>query len=163
MFLSLTNLRIFCEEQIIKKLAIPRIGSGHDQLNWEQVHSMIRYIFKNSKIKILIFVNTTYTEEEKKNIIEEFHLTPLSGHQGVSRTIKRIKEHHTWKVLKSDVKGHIKLCASCQINKSSNRSIQQPIVVTTTAMKPFEKIFLDIVGPVETSLKDNSYILTLQT
>lgn len=123
---------------------------------------MIRYIFRKSKIKIVIFVNAKYTEEEKKTIIEEFHLTPLGGHQGVSRTIKRIKEHHTWKGLKSDVKEYIRSCTSCQMNKSSNRSIQQPMVVTTTAMKPFEKIFLDIVEPVETSLKGNSYILTLQ-
>lgn len=162
MFISITNLRKFCEEQNVTKLAIPRIGSGQDHLNWDQVRCMIRYIFKKSKIKIMIFVNTIYSEEEKRSIIKEFHETPLGGHQGVSRTIKRIKQHHTWKTLKSDVKEYIKLCASCQINKSSNHRVQQPMVVSTTAMRPFEKVFLDIVGPVDTSHKGNSYILTIQ-
>lgn len=162
MFMSITNLRQFCEEQNVTKLAIPRIGSGHDQLNWDQIRSMIRYIFKKSKIKIVIFVNTIYSEKEKMNIIKEFHETSLGGHQGVSRTIKRIKQHHTWKNLKSNVKEYIKSCISCQINKSSNHRIQQPMVVSTTATRPFEKIFLDIVGPVDTSLKGNSYILTIQ-
>lgn len=94
MFASIQNLR-FYKEQNIKKLTIPKIGSGHDQLKWDQVRSIIRYIFKRSKIKILIFVSTTYTKEEKNNIIEEFYLTFLGGHQRVSRTINRIKEHHT--------------------------------------------------------------------
>lgn len=162
MFMSIMNLRKFCKENNVTKIAIPRIGSGHDQLNWDQVRSMIRYIFKKSNIKILIFVNTVYSEEEKINIIKEFHENPLGGHQGVSRTIKRIKQHHTWKNLKSDVKEYIKLCNSCQINKSSNHKIQQPMVISTTAMRTFEKVFLDIVGPVETSLRGNSFILTIQ-
>lgn len=162
MFDALKNLRAFCQDQNITKLAIPRIGSGYDQLNWEQIRTMIRYIFKKSKIKILIFVNTQYSEEEKQKIIEEFHVTPLGGHQGVSRTIKRIKQHHTWKNLKKNVKEYIKTCESCQRNKSSNYSVQQPMVVTSTAMRPFEKVFLDIVGPLETSHKGNAYILTIQ-
>ena len=123
---------------------------------------MLRYIFKGSKIKILIFVNTQYSEEEKWNIIEEFHVAPLGGHQGVSRTVKRIKQQYTWKGIMSDVVEYIKSCTSCQINKSSNHNVKQPMVVTTTATKPFEKIFLDIVGPIELSLKGNSYILTIQ-
>jgi transposase InsO family protein len=36
------------------------------------------------------------------------------------------------------------------------------MVVTSTANKPFEKIFLDIVGPLETSTEGNTYILTMQ-
>lgn len=57
---------------------------------------------------------------------------------------------------------NITSCNSCQVNKSGNRNVQQPIIVTTTSMKPFEKMFLDVVGPVETSLRENSYILTMQ-
>lgn len=48
------------------------------------------------------------------------------------------------------------------MNKSSNDSVQQPMVVTTTASKPFEKISLDIVVPIDTSLERNAYILTIQ-
>lgn len=36
------------------------------------------------------------------------------------------------------------------------------MVITTKSSKPFESIFLDIVGPITTSKKGNNYILTLQ-
>lgn len=162
MFYTIKNLRQFCETENIKKVALPRIGSGHDRLDWEQVRTMIRYIFRNSKIKVLIFNSNSYSNEEKQNIIEEFHSSPLGGHQGVSRTIKRIKMHHSWKGLKKDVITYIKSCASCQFNKSMNHTIQQPMVVTSTANVAFEKIFLDIVGPIDKSRKGNSFILTIQ-
>jgi hypothetical protein len=160
MFYPIKNLKTFCEFNNINKVALPKIGSGCDQLSWEQVRTMIRYIFKNTKIKIVIYSINSYSEEEKNNIIEEFHFSPLGGHQGVS--IIRIKLHHNWKGLKKDVLEFIKSCASCQANKSSNRTVQQPMVVTTTASMPFEKIFLDIVGPIETSNNGIYFILTIQ-
>jgi len=35
------------------------------------------------------------------------------------------------------------------------------MVITTTVSKPFEKVFMDIVGPLPQSYSRNSYILTL--
>jgi hypothetical protein len=94
------NLRTFCEENNITKIGLSRVDNELDKLNWEKVRAIIKYIFKNSKIKFIIYVDIEYFEEEKLKIIEEFHNAPLGGHQGVSRTIKRIKLHHQWKGLK---------------------------------------------------------------
>lgn len=63
--MNITNFRSFCEENNTTKNAIPRIGSGHDQLNWDHIRSIIQNILKESKIKIVIFVNAAYSEEEK--------------------------------------------------------------------------------------------------
>jgi len=48
---------------------------------------MIRFQFKGSDTKILVFMDDTYTEENKIKIIDEFHNSPLRGHQGIFRTI----------------------------------------------------------------------------
>jgi len=48
------------------------------------------------------------------------------------------------------------------MNKSSNHSVQQLIVVTTTALKPSEMIFLEIVGLIENLLEGIAHILTIQ-
>ncbi|KAF0682163.1 Uncharacterized protein FWK35_00037242, partial [Aphis craccivora] len=84
------------------------------------------------------------------------------GHQGVSRTIKRIKLHRQWKGLKCDLKKFIAVCQSCQQKKSMNRTIKQPKVVTKTANKPFEKVFHDTAEPLTTTNEGHSYILTIQ-
>lgn len=36
------------------------------------------------------------------------------------------------------------------------------MAITTTSTKPFQKIFLDVVGKLPTSYKNNSYILIIQ-
>lgn len=160
--LTLINLKNFCNSTGITKLAIPKIASGLDGLQWSEIRTMIRYVFRNTQTQILVFINNNYSEEEKQKILRKFHNTPLGGHQGISRTIKRIKQQHNWVGLKKDVQAYVLACPSCEKNKSSNTTIQQPMVITTTASRPFERIALDIVGPLATSEKHNSYILTVQ-
>jgi len=36
------------------------------------------------------------------------------------------------------------------------------MVITSTADKPFQKIFMDIVGPIPVTHKGNKYVLTMQ-
>ncbi|KAF0711278.1 Retrovirus-related Pol polyprotein, partial [Aphis craccivora] len=52
-----------------------------------------------------------------------------------------------WPELKQEVRDCIKNCPSCQTNKTTNRHHRSPMIITTTSSKPFEKIFMDIVGP----------------
>jgi len=37
-----------------------------------------------------------YSEEEKRQILREYHDAPLGGHQGVVRTLNRIRLIHNW-------------------------------------------------------------------
>lgn len=161
-FHTLINLKNFCSSEGITNLALSKMSYDLDQLQWHDIRTMLRYIFKDSQVKILIFIDDEYSNAEKLRIIEEFHNSPMGGHQGVSRTIKRVKQHYTWKGLKKDVQAYIASCSSCQKNKSNNTTTHQPMVITTTASKPFERIYLDIVGPLTVSEKQNSYILTIQ-
>lgn len=64
--------------------------------------------------------------------------------------------------MKKDVQNFISSCQSCQKNKTLNKTVKQPMVITTTSSKLFERIFLHIVGPITTSKKGNNYILILQ-
>jgi len=81
---------------------------------------------------------------------------------GIHRTIKKIKNQFNWKGLKEDVIEYIKNRESCQKGKVTNRKVKQPMLITSTSSEPFEKIFLDIVGPLDTTLSGNTYILTIQ-
>jgi hypothetical protein len=50
---------------------------------------MIRYIFKSTSIQILICHNNNdFSDQEKQEILREYHVIPFGGHQGVNRTFK---------------------------------------------------------------------------
>ncbi|VVC31040.1 Ribonuclease H-like domain,Integrase, catalytic core,Macro domain, partial [Cinara cedri] len=162
LFQSLLNLKKLCKERHITQLVCPRLGCGLDGLKWETVRSMICYIFQNSAIKIKVVDREPLTEDEQQRVIREFHENPLGGHQGIARTYQRISQQYHWKGMRQMIKNYILSCATCQLNKTTNRTIKEPMVIMTTASRPFEKIFMDILGPLPKSYNGNVFILTLQ-
>jgi len=162
LFQTIRNLKKLCTEHRITQLNCPRLGCGLDELEWETVRSMLRYIFRDSDIVIKIIVREELSEEQQARVIQEFHENPLGGHQGIARTYQRISKQYQWKGMRKMIKDYVLTCAICQRNKTANRSIKEPMVITTTSTKPFEKIFMDIVGPLPKSHKGNVFILTLQ-
>ncbi|KAL4092465.1 hypothetical protein QTP88_026966 [Uroleucon formosanum] len=75
----------------IVELAVPHIGSGLDQLDWSDVRPMIRFVFKETTIKIHIYSLTELKHAEKQKIIAEHHSSLLEGHRGINQTLKRIQ------------------------------------------------------------------------
>ena len=53
------------------------------------------------------------TEDIKKKIIQEMHDCLVGGHQGVNRTVNRIKLYTNWAGLERDVRNYIRNCQVC--------------------------------------------------
>lgn len=159
--IKLQNLIVSNNTQTI---SIPVFGINYDKLKWNQLRIMIRFIFKGTNINIKIHHNTLVkpNSEQIKEILIEYHSNPISGHSGFHRTYNRIKSKFKWQNMKNDIKKFIKSCDSCQKNKLVRKKHKQPMEITTTSSNPFEKIFLDIVGPLTQTQNNNRYILTLQ-
>ena len=100
-------------------------------------------------------------KDEIRIILNDLHLLSTSGHAGVSRMINNIKKYYFWPSMYNDVKTFVKRCDTCQKQKHSNYYTKQPMAITSTASFSFQKIFLDIVGPLPTDINGYSYILTL--
>ena len=64
--------------------------------------------------------------------------------------------------MKNDVENYIRKCLECQKNKATKPNTKMPLTITTTAKEPFEKCFMDIMGPLTKSSNGNKYILTFQ-
>jgi hypothetical protein len=107
-------------------------------------------------------IEETISKERKNKIISEMHDCPVGGHQGVSRTIERIKLYLTWPGMEQDVIQHIKQCKVCQLNKETQRNIKLPLTITDTKSTPWEKVYLDIVGPLTQTENGMKYVLTCQ-
>lgn len=118
---------------------------------------------KNASIKISIIkdVENISDLDTRQIILNDFHMLPTGGHAGINRMYNNIKKYYFWTGLRQDVEKFVKNCNDCQRYKHSKPNIE-PMSITTTASCAFQKVFLDIVGPIETDANNKRYILTLQ-
>lgn len=79
----------------------------------------------------------------------------------MERTINRIKKYFWWPTMKKDIKKFISNCVICEKAKVRKHT-KTPITVSSVADKPFQKLYLDIVGPITPSISGNKYILTCE-
>ncbi|KAG5868607.1 hypothetical protein JTB14_037009 [Gonioctena quinquepunctata] len=72
-----------------------------------------------------------------------------------------MKKNYFWSGLRKNVEHFVKSCDDCQRYKPSKPNTE-PMTITTTASSGFQKIFLDLVGPLPEDSCNNRYIVTLQ-
>jgi hypothetical protein len=110
-----------------------------------------------------IAMTVMITSKEKQiKILNEMHECPIGGHQGVQRTYDRLKLYVTWPGMFQDVEIYIKNCVTCQRNKYTGPYTKAPFQETDTQYQPWDKIYLDIVGPLNMTEDGYKYILTCQ-
>lgn len=156
-----TKLGDFCSNVGINELCIVKC---------KQYESFIKDVLKEIKHKtdwigpriyVLRGVKRIDSEEEQQYILHDFHLLPTAGHAGIRRMTNNIKRKFYWPGLDNDVKKFVNKCSKCQKMKHC-RYVKAPMEITTTASHAFEKIYLDVVGPLERDIEGYRYILTLQ-
>ena len=64
--------------------------------------------------------------------------------------------------MKVDIRKYIQGSLQCQLRKLFKVKTENPMVITDTPTIAFEKILMDIVGPLPVTKSGNLYILTLQ-
>lgn len=101
-------------------------------------------------------------ESVQEQLIREHHESAIGGHRCVDTTVDRIKQAgYVWPKMKKDVEEIVKKCESCQKMKNS-RKAKLPMTLTDTPGYPWQKVALDVVGPLDRTLSGNTCILTVQ-
>ena len=102
------------------------------------------------------------SREKQQKILKEMHECPIGGHQGVQHTYGRLKLYVTWPGMFRDVTDYIVKCKICQKNKFTGPFIKAPFQEKDTQCLPWDKVYLDIVGPLPLTEEGHKYILTCQ-
>lgn len=165
-FYCLRNLRTHLMKSNFKgNLYIHDVTINNKNIKKEMFCEIIHYTFKNSSI-IPILLNkerqVPRDKDEIAKILKENHDSKLAGHSGFIRTYRRIKEYFIWPSMKQDIKKYIKKCPSCQLNKTNFKPSKAPMEITSTSRTPFERLAIDIVGPLPQTINNNKFILTMQ-
>ncbi|KAG2914562.1 hypothetical protein PC117_g18266 [Phytophthora cactorum] len=107
--------------------------------------------------KLRLVVPTTMIQE----VLQNFHDSLEGGHQGVVRTLQRVKSNYYWAGLYADVEKHVK---SCPDYSSSKRRPQlrgySPGNVLTE--RPFHIVSMDFVIPLPKTRRCNTALLLFQ-
>lgn len=153
---------------VMTKLILHSISLRHtdniDTLSWEQIHTLLEDIAKDRPMTITICYGATITPspQQRPAIIKEHHESTTGGHKGITKTYLRIKQRYTWRNMKQDTQEFIRNCRQCQVQKLVRKKTRQPMILTDTPGRAFDKVALDILGPFKRTPQGNSYVLTMQ-
>lgn len=165
LFYSLQNLRKNLKKNKISELYLKNPVEENPHIKQEMFNEMLEFLFPKFKINIVLVNKPRIlpkTKDEIKQIFKENHESSIAGHAGFLRTYKRIKENYKWSNMKSDIKSLLRSCQSCQTNKHENKTARAPMEITTTSTRPFQRLAIDIVGPLDLTEQGNKFIITMQ-
>jgi hypothetical protein len=94
-------------------------------------------------------------------LLQEAHNSALGGHQGIFRTMERIRLAFWWPSMLEDVKQHVSHCNICQAtsNKAAAHVPQHHELPQCT--RPNERVHADLFGPIIDQDKSSKFILGL--
>ena len=96
----------------------------------------------------------------RQKVLQLAHFIPLSGHMGRDRTLQRIQQRFYWPSLFQDVDAYCRTCLECQ-RVGIPRQQRVPLVPLPIMKEPFERIAIDMVGPLPRSRKGYQYVLVI--
>ncbi|KAJ8720901.1 hypothetical protein PYW08_006366 [Mythimna loreyi] len=97
----------------------------------------------------------------RDEILKEFHDSPTAGHQGVERTLHRLKEKYYFPGMRRYVTEYLKKCVDCLRYKPSN---QKPVGLLQTPMlqQRGEVLAIDLFGPLPTGDQGERWIFLIE-
>ena len=99
-------------------------------------------------------------EEYRKQVLRMAHALPLAGHLGKQKTAQRILRQFYWPSVFKDVEKYCRQCPECQVvgRRVTGRA---PLIPLPIVGELFEKVAMDIVGPLPKTARGHRYILVI--
>ena len=97
-------------------------------------------------------------KEKRKEMIKKMHV--LLTHAGAEKVMKYITDNYDMYNLKEEVKETIRHCEPCQRTKTITTKTKED-TIRLTAKEPWEKIYIDICGPLQETFRKKKYIIAI--
>lgn len=104
-------------------------------------------------------VNKLVVPRQKRQLLLELaHYDPIYGAHGIKKTRKKLS-HYYWPHMGSEISKFVASCLTCQKQKDSKKKPYGKLMPIKTSCL-FNRVHMDIIGPVTESENGNSYIIT---
>uniref|UniRef100_A0A8D0DEN8 Gypsy retrotransposon integrase-like protein 1 n=1 Tax=Sander lucioperca TaxID=283035 RepID=A0A8D0DEN8_SANLU len=117
---------------------------------------LYQVVKKNAEVHEQLLVPQPY----RATVLNLAHTHPLGAHLGVEKTKERIMQRFFWPGVHKEIENYCRSCPECQqvAPKPTYKKTLIPLPIIET---PFERIGLDIVGPLPKSSRGHQYILVI--
>lgn len=98
-------------------------------------------------------------KKQQPLLLQLAHSDPIYGaHYGVKKTSLKLSQYY-WPRMSSDITQFVSSCVTCQKNKDSKTKAYGKLMPIKTSSL-FNRIHMDIVGPLSESVTGNKYVIT---
>lgn len=93
-------------------------------------------------------------------VLEQLHNSVTAGHLGIQKMQAKVKDRFYWPGWFEDVRNWCRECRDCGSRKSVGSQPCAPLQLTP-ASRPFERVAMDILGPLPVTSSQNKYVLVV--
>lgn len=83
----------------------------------------------------------------RKDMISKVHDVPEAAHGGMAKTLELLRRHFFWPGMVTDVRDYVRNCEICKTTKAPNMVMKPPMGKLTESVRPFQRLYVDILGP----------------
>lgn len=108
----------------------------------------------NKRLQLVVPRSWIYT------VLQQLHSSPSGGHLGFFKTLEKVRSRFYWPGQRHDIEDWCRACEQCAARKSPPRRNRAPMQ-QMLAGGPFQRVAMDILGPLPLTDRGNKYILVL--
>lgn len=131
------------------------INSQNKPPNFEMMEGVLVYKLPNKPKPRVVVPNNLFDL-----LFRYYHEAPTSAHLGIKKTLARVSAYFWAEDLHKVIADRVRSCERCQRCKQAPNT-NVGTLSSELVTKPWEKIFIDHIGPLPRSTKGNKYILTV--
>lgn len=95
----------------------------------------------------------------RQSTIADAHQPSLAAHGGSEKTIDLLRRWYYWPGLSKDVREFVSRCSICKETKANNQTLRPPMGRQFAVERPFQRFYIDLLGPYPRSKSGNTTIL----
>lgn len=95
------------------------------------------------------------------DLVFQAHCSSDGLHNGIAKTIHKLRQLYFWPRLGSQVKSFVENCEKCKSTKNSNIILRHPMGQVFVTQRPFQQIFVDYLGPYPRTAAGFTYIFVI--
>jgi hypothetical protein len=107
--------------------------------------------------QLQLFIPTPFRRE----VLSQLHDAPEGGHLGSRRTLEKARGSVFWPGMKREILLWCTNCETCCACKGPGQKGRAPLGMTTSGT-PWQRVAVDVMGPLPTTARGNRYVLVAQ-